>query len=248
MASMVSGSTGSLDSSGSCSSTNEDCVINEDHFSSSCSSLELEDIQEAIEGVRRTILETEERSDARKELVHRLIRLRIKREDLEHRRFFLHPGQLEERGHCLVPAEPGLASARPAYCQECGGAAWPLLQTVYSCRTCGHTVHGSCLVNIRRPCVGAFLNRLPGDEEEEGLYNGTLSLAICPELSLAEQRYECAECQINLSPSQARVCDYTGQSYCPNCHWGATSPSPARILSNWDFTPQPMAQVFHALH
>ena len=27
------------------------------------------------------------------------------------------PCQLEERGHCLVPAEPGLASARPAYCQ-----------------------------------------------------------------------------------------------------------------------------------
>ena len=25
--------------------------------------------------------------------------------------------QLEERGHSLVPAEPGLASARPAYCQ-----------------------------------------------------------------------------------------------------------------------------------
>jgi len=117
MASLISGSTGSLTSSGSSSGTNEDCVINEGHFSSSCSSLELEDIQEAIEGVRRTILETEERSDARKELVHRLIRLRIKREDLEHRRFFLHPGQLEERGHCLVPAEPGLASARPAYCQ-----------------------------------------------------------------------------------------------------------------------------------
>jgi len=182
MASVISGSTGSLVSSGSSSGTNEDCVINEDHFSSSCSSLELEDIQEAIEGVRRTILETEERSDARKELVHRLIRLRIKREDLEHRRFFLHPGQLEERGHSLVPAEPGLASARPAYCQvpfhhsphgfplqECGGAAWPLLQTVYSCRTCGHTVHGSCLINIRRACVGAFLNRLPGEDEEEGL-------------------------------------------------------------------------------
>ena len=102
MASVISGSTGSLASSGSSSGTNEDCVINEDHFSSSCSSLELEDIQEAIEGVgsclvskfppffhrtlffeyknfdllqvRRTILETEERSDARKELVHRLIR------------------------------------------------------------------------------------------------------------------------------------------------------------------------------
>ena len=51
MASVVSGSTGSLVSLGSSSGTNEDCVINEDHFSSSCSSLELEDIQEAIEGV-----------------------------------------------------------------------------------------------------------------------------------------------------------------------------------------------------
>ena len=51
MASVVSGSTGSLVSSGSSAGTNEDCVINEDHFSSSCSSLELEDIQEAIEGV-----------------------------------------------------------------------------------------------------------------------------------------------------------------------------------------------------
>ena len=29
----------------------------------------------------------------------------------------LDPAQLEERGHSLVPAEPGLASARPAYCQ-----------------------------------------------------------------------------------------------------------------------------------
>ena len=51
MASVVSGSTGSIVSSGSSSGTNEDCVINEDHFSSSCSSLELEDIHEAIEGV-----------------------------------------------------------------------------------------------------------------------------------------------------------------------------------------------------
>ena len=88
-----------------------------------------------------------------------------------------------------VLPQPGLHIARSdiAYCQvrshrlphqppphlcflfqECGGAAWPLLQTVYTCRTCGHTVHGSCLVNIRRPCVGAFLNRLPGEDEDEG--------------------------------------------------------------------------------
>ena len=56
MASLISGSTGSLTSSGSSSGTNEDCVINEGHFSSSCSSLELEDIQEAIEGVSNSML------------------------------------------------------------------------------------------------------------------------------------------------------------------------------------------------
>ena len=38
-----------------------------------------------------------------------------------------------------------------------------------------------------------------------GFYDGNLSLAICPELSLAEQGYQCAECQINLTPTQARV-------------------------------------------
>ena len=69
----------------------------------------------------------------------------------------------------IARSDPIVSPAPHSYVfafQECGGAAWPLLQTVYSCRTCGHTVHGSCLVNIRRPCVGAFLNRLPGEEEE----------------------------------------------------------------------------------
>ena len=65
-----------------------------------------------VRQVRRTILQTEERTEARKELVHRwmdlldlqdwrssltaprLIRLRIRREDLEHRQYFLQPGQV----------------------------------------------------------------------------------------------------------------------------------------------------------
>ena len=47
----------------------------------------------------------------------------------------------------------------------------------------------------------ASLSRLPGQEEEVGQgeeqtqYDGRLSLTICPELSLAEQNYACAECQ-----------------------------------------------------
>ena len=45
------------------------------------------------------------------------------------------------------------------------------------------------------------------------------------------------------TPPQARRCDYTGQSYCTSCRWGRASPSPARVLANWDFTPRPMAEA-----
>lgn len=233
------GSIGSLASAGSSSGeeTSEEYIINSSD-QLSCSSLELEDIQEAIVGVRRTILETEERSEARKELVHRLIRLRIRAEDLRHRHTFLLPGQLESRGHSFLPAEP---SPRPAYCQQCAAPAWPPLQTVHCCRTCGHTVHGACLADLARPCVGSFLQ---GEEAITGPhYDGQLAIAICPELSLAEQDYQCAECGASLLPGQARLCDYTGQSYCTSCHWGRASPSPARVLANWDFSPRPMAEA-----
>ena len=32
-----------------------------------------------------------------------------------------------------------------SYCEECGSAVWPMLQTIYQCRTCGHLVHAQCL-------------------------------------------------------------------------------------------------------
>ena len=53
----------------------------------STSSLELEDIQEAINSVKKTILETDVSSQARRDLVHKLFRLRIKKEDLENRKY-----------------------------------------------------------------------------------------------------------------------------------------------------------------
>ena len=32
-----------------------------------------------------------------------------------------------------------------SYCDECGSAVWPLLQTIYECRICSHIVHAQCL-------------------------------------------------------------------------------------------------------
>jgi len=80
-------SVGSFESSGGEEEFSEDFeVLNQDQFSNT--SIELEDIQEAILGVKRTILETEVSSQARRDLVHKLIRLRIKKEDFENRKYF----------------------------------------------------------------------------------------------------------------------------------------------------------------
>lgn len=240
--SCVSGSTstGSLGSGSSEEDRSEEYIFNEDHFSS-CSSLELEDIQEAILGITRTILETEQQTEERKELVHKLIRLRIKKEDLDNRRYFLLPGEVESSYHALLPAEPAFLPGLPSYCQECGGGVWPLLQTVYWCKVCTHTLHGSCLPSLRRLCVGSFLSSLPG-EDLVSPYNGSITTDICPEVSLAEQDYHCAECSAPLCGG-APVCDYTGLSYCCRCHWGRMSPSPARVIHSWDFTPRPMCEA-----
>jgi hypothetical protein len=90
-------------------------------------------------------------------------------------------------------------------------------------------VHGACLAHLARPCVGAFLQ---GELADTGPhYSGQLVLDICPELSLVEQDYECAECGAELVPGQVaadhpllgraspplRLCDYTDRSHCTSC-------------------------------
>ena len=100
----------------------------------STSSLELEDIQEAISGVKRTILETEVSSQARRELVEKLIRLRIKKECLEERKMLEVAGEEEHEGHVMVPCNNISPTKGVLYCGECGGTLWYLLQTVYICK------------------------------------------------------------------------------------------------------------------
>ena len=107
-------------------------------------------------------------------------------------------------------------------------------------------VHYHCLKKMRRRCVGSFLSSLDQEESPSPrYYNGQLELNICPELSLAEQNFQCAECSAELAGfGESRLCDYTGQYFCSLCHWGtANLPSPARIIHNWDFSPRPMCQA-----
>ena len=128
-------SVGSYESSEEDRSEDFDVFHSQDLLSStSSSSLELEDIQEAINGVKRTILETEVSSQARKDLVHKLIRLRIKREDLETRKLFQVAGEEEHLGHAMVPCDNISPARGVLFCGECGHTLWYLIQTVYSCK------------------------------------------------------------------------------------------------------------------
>ena len=84
------GSMSSLDSKESLEDKTRDqseMDIVQDHFSDT-SITSVEDVQEAIMGVRRTILETEVSTQSRRDLVHKLIRLRIKLQDLEDKKYF----------------------------------------------------------------------------------------------------------------------------------------------------------------
>ena len=229
---------------------------------SSTSSLELEDIQEAINGVKRTIMETEVSSEARRELVHKLIRLRIKREYLEEKKLLQVVGEEEHQGHVMVPCENISASRGVLFCGECGGTLWYLVQTVYTCKVmissqwgdsncfvsqhCSLLVHSQCLTKIRRKCVGMFLASVdPEETQSPKYYDGSLLMSICPELSLVEQHFQCGDCPAELTQWGAcRLCDYTGQLYCSQCHWGSSLlPSPARICHNWDFSLRPMSEA-----
>jgi hypothetical protein len=43
------------------------------------------------------------------------------------------------------------------------------------------------------------------------------------------------------STEQPRLCDYSGQYYCKQCHWNDLAVIPARVVHNWDFVARPVS-------
>uniref|UniRef100_A0A1A8J0F2 Pleckstrin homology domain containing, family M (With RUN domain) member 1 n=1 Tax=Nothobranchius kuhntae TaxID=321403 RepID=A0A1A8J0F2_NOTKU len=58
------------------------------------------------------------------------------------------------------------------------------------------------------------------------------------EKGLDTQNFKCAGCPQQIGPSlgKARLCEFSGQYYCDNCHKGDTTIIPSRMLHNWDLT------------
>ncbi|KAJ7374667.1 Differentially expressed in FDCP 8 [Desmophyllum pertusum] len=102
-------------------------------------------------------------------------------------------------------------------------------QSLFTCSACNYHSHRRCLELIRRPCASRKVSI------------STYDLRICPETGLSSQQYKCAECrkQIRLTKgerSEARMCDYSGQYFCEECHWNDLVVIPARVVHNWDFS------------
>lgn len=83
--------------------------------------------------------------------------------------------------------------------------------------------HDKCSEEVKRVCAGVLASRSRFE----------LNTTLCDERSLAEQGYQCAECSAPISfdgtaDQEARLCDYSGELFCPSCHWNDTWSIPSR--------------------
>jgi len=198
----------------------------------------VEDVATAIETCKTNILETTENTTSRKSTVNRLIQLQIRQEDLKEKQE-LSAITFETRGHTFANYSheikvPGISNFKNGvYCQQCGYVIWISLQSSQFCTACGFGVHYTCMDNIMRTCVALKVKSQPD-----------FIMDICPERILPQLKYRCVECDKKFSVKRPpRLCDYTGLSFCPDCHWNAMAQTPARIIHNWDFSPRPVSQA-----
>uniref|UniRef100_H2YFY0 Phorbol-ester/DAG-type domain-containing protein n=1 Tax=Ciona savignyi TaxID=51511 RepID=H2YFY0_CIOSA len=78
-------------------------------------------------------------------------------------------------------------------------------------------------------------NHILGDRWES-MMSGHMT-RIANEKGLDAQNFRCADCTspIGIFYGAPRLCWYTGEYYCQNCHLMEENMIPARIIHNWDF-------------
>lgn len=143
-------------------------------------------------------------------------------------------------GHELV-TQPVRGGHNPC-CEVCMHTIWRLVQWWRRCRVCGMRVHDKCVDDLKRVCAGVLTTRSKFE----------LNTTLCEEKSLVEQEYQCSECSAPIcfdgtAEQEARLCDYSGELFCPSCHWNDTWSIPARIIHNLDSTPRPVCRAVKQL-
>ena len=105
----------------------------------------------------------------------------------------------------------------------------------YRCVKCKYTIHRKCLPDTTRKCLCTQV------------LTAGLETNICPDHGLGAQEYKCSDCSAQIGFNQemfaeARLCDYSGQYMCPDCHKREMTVVPARVIHNWDFRNRSVSQ------
>ncbi|XP_077993669.1 differentially expressed in FDCP 8-like [Glandiceps talaboti] len=201
--------------------------LTEDHFSHPegyFGFTMVEELQLAIENCKEMVMEASEHSEKRKELIKKLVQLRMKLQELKE-----GPEEEEENTKITLGHKFKKKTSKSSkhHCEKCAGLIWGMIQTWYKCKGCGYTCHSKCLPSITRSCISSKLA------------TATFTMNICPESGLAAQSFRCAECKNHMvtkgASAETRLCDYNGLYYCEECHWNDSEIMPARVVHNWDF-------------
>ncbi|KAL4225768.1 Differentially expressed in FDCP 8 [Mactra antiquata] len=205
-----------------------DLGLAEDHFSQPegfFGMTSTEEIEMAIETCKEMIIMANPHSDRQKNLVKKLVQLRMKLQELKEGPMPVEEGVKMVVGHKFMLHS---GSTSKHYCEKCNAVIWGVLQEWYKCSDCGYCAHLKCLNQITRTCASVKV-------QEDPVY----SMEICYEKGLSSQNYRCAECRGQISfksgYSEPRLCDYSGNYFCELCHWNDSMLIPARVLHNWDF-------------
>lgn len=216
--------------------TYADLGLAEDHFSHPEGHFGLsstEEMEMAIENCKEMILNVPQDSDKQKNLVQKLVQLRLKLQEIKEGPLPVEEDVKLAVGHRF---KCQTSSSTKHYCEKCNTMILGVIQTWYKCTECGYSAHEKCLNMITRTCASLKV-----------LENPTYTNDICPTRGLSFQNYRCAECRapISFKPGfcEPRLCDYSGNYYCEMCHWNDTMVIPARVLHNWDFEPRKVCRA-----
>jgi len=184
----------------------------------------LEELELGVETVKQRILTSTENEEQKSLLIEKLIELRTELQDLKS-----EGGQTKKSIRRLGHEFTDSNSNESQFCEQCCQSVWSKSDSV-TCQNCFIFLHKKCVSSISRRCNGS---------------GGAYIMKICPEEGLHAQKYRCKDCRcrIALNPNQsvsgsvqARLCYYTGNYYCPVCHWNDLRPIPGLVIQNWDFS------------
>lgn len=216
--------------------TNADLGLAEDHFSHPEGHFGLsntEELEMAIENCKELIGRAQPHSDRHKNLVQKLVQLRLKLQELKDGPDPIPVDVKLVVGHKFQTQE---SRSTKYYCEKCNAMILGVIQKWFRCSECGYSCHDKCLNNITRMCAS-----------QKVLESPEYFLSICPNRGLSAQNYRCAECRKAISFqsgfSEPRLCDYSGQYFCELCHWNNTMVIPSRVLHNWDFEPRKVSRA-----